>query len=88
MAGGRSTDRVTQHRLIWIEYGELFQKFFRFSQSVSLLKDDVGTNGARCGGDEFNNCLMRQAPSDAGGGVQSPGRANGTRNPFRNAIPK
>jgi hypothetical protein len=52
---------VAQDRLVRIENRELFQEFFRFSQSVSLLEDDVARNGARYGGDEFNNRLMRQA---------------------------
>ena len=56
-----STNRVAQDRLVWIENRELFQEFYRFSQSVGVLEDDVGTNGARYGGDEFNNRLMRQA---------------------------
>ena len=49
-----STNRVTQDGLVWIQNRELFQEFFRFSQSVNLLEDDVATNGARYGGNEFN----------------------------------
>jgi hypothetical protein len=54
-------NRVAQDRLVWIENRELFQELFRFSQGVSLLEDDVATNGARYGGNEFNNRWMRQA---------------------------
>jgi len=53
---------VTQDRLVRIENRELFQEFFRFPQSVGLLdEDDVATYGARYGGNEFNNRLVRQA---------------------------
>jgi hypothetical protein len=41
--------------------GELLQKFFRFSYSVTLLEDDVATDGASHRRNELNNRLMRQA---------------------------
>lgn len=55
-----STNRAAQDGRVGIKNRELFQEFFRFSQSVSLLEDDVAANGARYGGNEFNNRLMRQ----------------------------
>jgi hypothetical protein len=56
-----STKRVTQDCFIWVEDCELFQEFFRFSQSVSLFEDDVATNGTCYGGNKLNDRLMRQA---------------------------
>ena len=55
------THSVAQDRLVWIKDGELFQEFLSLSQSVRMLEDDVAPNGARYGGNEFHNRLMRQA---------------------------
>ena len=54
-----SANGIAENRFIGVENGELFEEFFRFPQSVSLLKNDVAANGARYGCDKLNDRLMR-----------------------------
>src|SRR6185295_16060974 len=58
LIGSTSTNCVAEDGLVGVEDGELFQEFFGFPQGVNLLEDDMASNGARYGGDEFNNRLV------------------------------